>query len=551
MGFKTLGLNPALVKAVEGLGFQSPMPIQEEAIPVLLSGERDFVGLAHTGTGKTAAFGLPLIQRIDVSLPRPQGLVMCPTRELCLQITLDLKAFARHVKGIGIVAVYGGASISTQSKQLRQGAQIIVATPGRLLDLIDRKAVNLSQVSCAVLDEADEMLNMGFQEDIDRILGQVPVHRRIWLFSATMRAGVAAVVRHYLINPVEMTVGGRNRGPENIEHTCYMIHEKDRYEALKRIMDFTPNMFGLVFCRTRRETQKVAEALIQDGYMAEALHGDLSQAQRDYVMRKFRQRTVRVLVATDVAARGLDVEDITHVIHYNLPDEAETYTHRSGRTARVGKSGASVALVNTKEMGRIRELEKRIDIRFRFGKVPKGRAICEKQLFGLVGKIVDTEVKHEEIAEYLPAVYDALGRFDKEELITRFVSAEFNRILEYYRHTGDINVKAQSRTPESSVPSNRPSKRKDATKGKRTQRFFISVGRLDKVNEKGMVRLICDKSGIQPSMIGDIALKREFSFFEVEKSAAGKVRKSFHNVLLGGRPVEIRKVLENDKFGKA
>jgi len=537
---------PALVKAVEELGFQSPMPIQEKAIPVLLSGERDFVGLAHTGTGKTGAFGLPLIQRIDLTLPRPQGLVMCPTRELCLQITEDLKKFARHVKGIGIVAVYGGASISDQTRQLKHGARIIVATPGRLLDLLDRKAVKLSQVSCTVLDEADEMLNMGFQEDIDRILGQVPGHRKIWLFCATMRAGVAAVVRNYLTNPVEVTVGGRNRGPENIEHTCYMIREEHRYEALKRIVDFSPGMFGLVFCRTRRETQTVAETLMQDGYQAEALHGDLSQAQRDYVMRKFRQRTVRILVATDVAARGIDVEDITHVIHYNLPDEPEIYTHRSGRTARIGKSGASIALVNTREMGRVRELEKRVDIRFRFGKIPKGRAICEKQLFGLVEKIVDTDVKQEEIAEYLPAVYDALSKFDKEELITRFVSAEFNRFLDYYRHTVDINVKGHSNPPKAS----RPSRTKPTLKGKKTQRFFISVGRLDKVNEKGMVRLICDQSGIRPGMIGDIALKREFSFFEVERSAAGKVGKSFHNVLLGGRPVQVRKVLKKDNQRK-
>ncbi len=546
MDFSTLGLMPALVKAVEDLGFQSPMPIQEKAIPLLLSGERDFVGLAHTGTGKTGAFGLPLIQRIDVTLPRPQGLVMCPTRELCVQIAEDLKKFARHVKGIGIVAVYGGVSISNQTKLLKQRSQIIVATPGRLLDLIERKAVNLSQVSCTVLDEADEMLNMGFQEDIDRILGQVPGHRKIWLFCATMRAGVGAVVRNYLTDPVEVTVGGRNRGPENIEHTGYMIREEDRYEALKRIVDFTPDMFGLVFCRTRRETQTVAETLMQDGYQAEALHGDLSQSQRDYVMRKFRHGTVRILVATDVAARGLDVEDITHVIHYNLPDEAEIYTHRSGRTARIGKSGASIALVNTREMGRVRELEKRVNIRFRFGKIPNGRAICEKQLFGLVGKIVDTDVKQEEIAEYLPAVYDALDKFDKEELITRFVSAEFNRFLDYYRHTRDINVKDNHKIPGSS----RPSKRKVPFRGKKTQRFFISVGRLDKVNEKGMVRLICDKSGIQPNMIGDIALKREFSFFEVEKRAAGKVGNSFHNVVFCGRPVQVRKVLKNNTHGK-
>ncbi len=546
MDFNSLGLSSALIKAVEDMGFQSPMPIQEKAIPALLSGERDFVGLAHTGTGKTGAFGLPLIQRIDLTRALPQGLVMCPTRELCLQITEDLKKFAGRVKGVRIVAIYGGASISKQREQLHQGSHIIVATPGRLLDLIERKAANLSQVSCAVLDEADEMLNMGFQEDIDRILGQLPGGRKIWLFSATMRAGVGAVVKNYLTDPLEVTVGGRNRGPENIEHACYMIREKQRYEALKRMVDFTPDLFGLVFCRTRRETQTVAETLMQDGYQAEALHGDLSQAQRDVVMRKFRQGTVRILVATDVAARGLDVENITHVIHYNLPDEAETYTHRSGRTARVGKSGASIVLVNNKEMGRVRELEQRLNIRFRFGKVPQGRAICEKQLFGLVKKIVETDVKQEEIAEYLPAVYDALGGLDKEELITRFVSAEFNRFLDYYRHSDDINVKANPKPHKVS----RPSRIKPTLKGKKTQRFFISVGRLDKVNEKGMVRLICDKSGIRPGMIGDIALKREFSFFEVEKCAAGKVGNAFHNVIFDGRPVQVRKVLSNSNRSK-
>lgn len=535
-----------MVKAVEGLGFQTPMPIQEKAIPALLSGERDFVGLAQTGTGKTGAFGLPLIQRIDLALPRPQGIVMCPTRELCLQITDDLKKFAKHVKDISIVAVYGGASISYQTRQLKNGTQIIVATPGRLLDLIDRKAVNLSRISYAVLDEADEMLNMGFQEDIDSILGKMPGHRRVWLFSATMPEEVAGIARNYLTDPVEVTVGGRNRSPKNIEHTCYVIREKHRYQGLKRIIDFTPEMFGLVFCRTRKETQTVAEALMQDGYQAEALHGDLSQAQRDYVMRKFRHGTVRILVATDVAARGLDVEDITHVIHYNLPDEAETYTHRSGRTARAGKSGASIALINTKEMRRVRELEKRGNIRFEFGKIPDGRVICEKQLFGLVEKIVHTDVNQEEIADYLPAVYDALGRFDKEELIKRFVSAEFNRFLEYYRHAGDINVKTG---PETAAAS-KPTKRKYRLKEKKTQRFFINVGRLDKINEGAIVRLICDKSGIRSSMIGEIDLNREFSFFEVEKSTAGRVRNSFNNARLDGRPVQVRKVLKKKKHRK-
>ena len=538
MNFTTLGVRSSLVKAVEDLGFQSPTPIQEKAIPALLSGERDFVGLALTGTGKTAAFGLPLIQLIDTTLFKPQGVVICPTRELCQQITDDLNTFSKHMKDMRIVAVYGGASILNQIREIKNGCQIIVATPGRLLDLMDRKAVKLSQISYAILDEADEMLNMGFKEDIDRILDNMPEHKRVWLFSATMPEGVAAIARNYLTDPLEVTVGERNRAPKSIGHTCYVINEKDRYQGLKRIIDYTPEMFGLVFCRTRKETQGLAEMLMQEGYKAEALHGDLSQAQRDYVMRKFRQGTIRILVATDVAARGLDVEDITHIVHYRLPDEPGIYTHRSGRTARAGKSGISIALINKKEMGRIRMLESKGHIRFEFGKIPKGRAICEKQLFGLVEKIIHTDVNQKEIADYFPAVYDALGGFDKEELIKRFVSAEFNRFLEYYRHAGDINVKI---APKSSVAP-KPSKKGNQLKGKKTHRFFISLGRLDKITEGAIVRLICDKSGIRSNMIGDIDLNREFSFFEVEDKAGRKIRNSFNNVSLNGRPIRVREV---------
>ncbi|MBN1930056.1 MAG: DEAD/DEAH box helicase [Desulfobacterales bacterium] len=543
MSFKTLGLRAELVKAVEALGFQTPMPIQEKAIPVLLSGEKDFVGLAQTGTGKTGAYGLPLIQQIDLTLSRPQGIVICPTRELCLQITDDLKNFSKYLKGIHILAVYGGASISDQIRQIKNRPQIIVATPGRLLDLINRKVVNLSEILYAILDEADEMLNMGFQEDIDLILEKMPKHKKVWLFSATMPKGVAAIARNYLNNPVEVTVGSLNCSPKNIVHNCYVLHEKHRYQGLKRIIDFTPEIFGLVFCRTRKETQTIAEALMQDGYQAEAIHGDLSQAQRDYVMQRFRQKTIQILVATDVAARGLDVDDITHVIHYNLPDETEAYTHRSGRTARAGKSGVSIALINTKQMRRIRELEKRGKIQFEFCKIPDGRAICEKQLFGLVDKIVHTDVNRKEIADYLPAVYDALDNFDKDELIKRFVSAEFNRFIEYYRHTDDINVNIGSKKAAVSKTV-KTAKRKDRLKEKKTQRFLINVGRLDKINEGAIVRFVCDNSGIRSSMIGEIDLDSEFSFFEVEKSVAGRVRDSFNNARLDGRPVQIRRVLE-------
>jgi ATP-dependent RNA helicase DeaD len=527
-----------LIQAVEDLGFQTPMPIQEKAIPTLLCGKKDFVGLSQTGTGKTGAFGLPLIQRIDLNLRRPQGIVICPTRELCLQITDDLKKFAKHLKKINIVAVYGGASISNQIKQLKNGVQIIVATPGRLIDLTHRNAVNLSRISCAVIDEADEMLKMGFHEDIDLILSKMPQYKRVWMFSATLPKGVASIARNYMADPMEVTVGPRNRSPESIAHACYIIHEKNRYQGLKRIIDFTPEMFGLVFCRTRKETQTLAETLMRDGYEADAIHGDLSQAQRDYVMRKFRRRSVQVLVATDVAARGLDVEDISHVIHYNPPDDVESYTHRSGRTARAGKTGVSIALVNTREKHRIRALEKKCNIRFEFRKIPAGRAICEKQLFGLVERIIQTDVDPEKIADYLPTVYKALGRFDREELIQRFVLAEFNRYIEYYRHAGDINVETG---PETAVAF-RSSKRKKYVKTKKTQRFLINVGRLDKINEGTIVRLICDKSGIRSNMIGKIDLNREFSYFEVEKRAAGIVRDSVNNIRLDGRPVQVRSV---------
>jgi len=545
MDFKTLGLRDELVRAVEKLGFQKPMPIQEQAIPELLSGERDAVGLAQTGTGKTAAFGLPLIQNIDPVLPRTQGIVVCPTRELCLQIADDLNHFTRYMRSVHVVAVYGGASIVAQMREVRNGAQIIVATPGRLLDLIERKAVNLSQAAYAILDEADEMLNMGFQEDIDRILARLPDYRRIWLFSATMPKGVAAIARNYLSDPVEMAVAGSNHSPKAISHTCYVVHERNRYQGLKRIIDYTPDMFGLVFCRTRKETQAVAEKLMQDGYQAEALHGDLSQAQRDYVMRKFRQGSVRILVATDVAARGLDVDDISHVIHFNLPGEAEVYTHRSGRTARAGKSGKSIALINTRERRRIRELERCLNIRFEFGTIPDGRAICEKQLFARVDKIVHAEVNPDEIADYLPAVYEALAGLDKEDLIQRFISAEFNRFLEYYRDAGDINVK-----PRSEKAAFGPGKQKKRGSDPSTQRFFINVGHLDNINKGAIVRLICDRAGIRSSMIGQIDLKREFSFFEVEKRAAVKVRKSLNNAQLDGRKVQVREVFEKKKHRK-
>lgn len=532
MTFEELGLNPSLLKAIKALGFEQPTPIQEKAISQILDGRTDLVGMAQTGTGKTAAFGLPLLQFIDFKLSEPQALIICPTRELCLQITGDLTQYARYIPNASIVSVYGGASIVEQMRQLKRGAHIIVATPGRLLDLIRRRAVSHRHIQYAVLDEADEMLSMGFQEDIDDILKQIPENKHIWLFSATMPPGAARIAKTYMHHPVEISIGQRNVGAKNIEHTCYVIKEKDRYAALKRLIDHEPDIYGLIFCRTRQETRTVAEKLMKEGYNAEALHGDLSQEQRNSVMRKFRDRTLQILVATDVAARGLDVDNITHVINYNLPDDAERYTHRSGRTARAGKSGASMLLVNTREARRISDLERRSSIKFIRGQIPQGRDICEKQLYAMVTKMENVDVNHEEISPYLPPVYRALGEFSKEELIQRFVSVEFNRFLNYYRDTGDLNA----RHPSKSKPSGKPRK----MHSDETQTFFINVGRMDKIKEGAIVRILCETAGIRSDKIGQITMKREFSFFDVDKRVAAKVLKALKGTRLDKRKIEIR-----------
>jgi ATP-dependent RNA helicase DeaD len=532
MTFNELGLNPSILKAAEALGFENPTPIQAKTIGILLDEPTDLVGMAQTGTGKTAAFGLPLLQLIDAAKARPQAVIICPTRELCLQITGDLTLYARFMKNIQIVAVYGGASMGEQIRVLKKGAQIIVATPGRLLDLIRRKAVQTDDIRFGVLDEADEMLNMGFQEELDGILEQFPVQRHIWLFSATMPPAAARIAKTYMQDPVEISIGRRNIGAENIDHTAYVIKEKDRYAALKRLIDYEPDIYGLIFCRTRNETRIAAEKLMKEGYNAEALHGDLSQEQRNTVMRKFRTRSLQLLVATDVAARGLDVDDITHVIHYNPPDDAERYTHRSGRTARAGKSGASMLLLNTREVRRIADLERRTGIRIRRGVVPQGRDICEKQLYALVTKMVNVEVNHEEVAPYLPPVYKALNDLGKEELIQRFVSMEFNRFLEYYRDTGDLNA----RQPTNAKSSAKTRKlRRDETQG-----FFINVGRMDKIREGAIVRMVCELAGIRSDRIGQISMKREFSFFDVDKKVAAKVLKALKGAKLDGRNITIR-----------
>jgi ATP-dependent RNA helicase DeaD len=438
--FEELGIHPVHVDALKELGFEYPMPVQEKVIPLLLAGPVDIVALAQTGTGKTAAFGLPLIQMTDPHCKLPQALILAPTRELCIQIAGDLNDFAKNTDNLKILPVYGGSSMEVQIHALKKGVQIVVATPGRLCDLIRRKAIKLNEVKTVVLDEADEMLNMGFVDSINDILSEIPEERATLLFSATMPAEVAVISRKYMHNPIEITIGNRNSGADNIKHLYYTVHARDKYIALKRIVDYYPNIYGIIFCRTRKDTQEVADKLMHDGYNAESLHGDLSQAQRDMVMQKFRIRHVKLLVATDVAARGLDVNDLSHIINYNLPEDILAYAHRSGRTGRAGKTGISIAIINLKEKHLIKQIEKKINKTFVAAKVPGGREICEKQLFNMVSKMEQVEIENTEIDTYLPTIYRKLEWLDKEEIIKRFVALEFNRFLEYYKNASDINV---------------------------------------------------------------------------------------------------------------
>jgi ATP-dependent RNA helicase DeaD len=525
--FESLGLSKGLVESVQQIGFEIPTPIQEKAIPVLLKGNRDFVGLAQTGTGKTAAFGLPLLELIDEESRHTQALILAPTRELGLQITSDLENFTEKFKPFNIVAVYGGSSISEQIRKVKRGAQIIVATPGRLIDLIDRKAINLSTIQYVVLDEADEMLNMGFKEDLDKILSFTPDAKNTWLFSATMPREVKAIMKNYMTDPHELTIGEQNVGNINIEHHYVMVQERDKYLALKRILDDNPEIFGLIFCRTRIDTQRIAEMLMKDGYNADALHGDLTQQQRDRVMLKFRNRALQILVATDVAARGIDVEDITHVIHMNLPDEMEFYTHRSGRTARAGKRGISIAMISRKELGRVKQLEKTLKSPFKRMMVPTGSEVCQKQLLALMHKVREVKVNEDEIGEFLPAVYEELKDITKQDLIKRFASIEFNRFLDYYRNAPDLNV------------DERRSGGADNDRYVTGTRFFINLGKMDGLDTGGMLGFIEDVSGLSRNSIGKLEVKGAYSFFEIEKDKTDLLMNEFKGVEYKGRQVRI------------
>ncbi|GGC19403.1 DEAD/DEAH box helicase [Parapedobacter defluvii] len=536
--FVELGIRHDIVNAITELGFEKPTPIQEQAVPVLLTGSNDFVGLAQTGTGKTAAFGLPLLELLDFSQKHPQALILCPTRELCLQISKDIEKFAKNIPNVHVVAVYGGASISDQLRQIRRGVHIVVATPGRMLDIIGRDAIDFSHVRYVVLDEADEMLNMGFQEDINNILSTTPDEKKTWLFSATMPAEVRRIAKNYMTDPYELTVGTKNSGNANIEHHYYVIRARDKYAAFKRIVDSNPEIFGIVFCRTKVETQEIAEALIKDGYNADSLHGDLSQQQRDKVMKRYRERSLQLLIATDVAARGIDVNDVTHVINYSLPDEIENYTHRSGRTARAGKTGISLSLVNLKELGKIRQIEKVIGKSFIKMDVPRGEAVVESQLFAMINKVQQVSVNDDHIDPYLPKIMESFADLSKEEIIKRFASLEFNRFLEYYQNAPDLNVDANERRGDFDRKGKTERFGRDGYKSDYT-RLFINLGSVDDFTRGDILGYICNTTRISGKAIGKIDLKGVYTFFEVENASVDKVFSGFQDVDFNGRTVRV------------
>ena len=533
MTFEELGLRSEVLKSLTELGFEAPTPIQEKAIPYLMQEDCDFVGLAQTGTGKTAAFGLPLINNIDTKARLPQGLIICPTRELCLQIAKDLNVFAKYLD-CNITAVYGGTDIRKQITDIKKGTSIIVATPGRLVDLMNRKVIQLSQVRYVVLDEADEMLNMGFKEDIDAVLETTPIDKNVWLFSATMPTEVARIAKTYMHDPLEVSIGHKNQSNENIDHIYYMVKERDRYEAIKRLIDFNPSIYGLIFCRTKNETATVAEKLGREGYNAEPLHGDLTQAMRDRVMDRFRSKELQILVATDVAARGLDIDNITHVINYNLPDDIENYTHRSGRTARAGKKGESLVLINGREIGKIKAIERQMRTTFTVGEIPNAEEICEIQLMKLINKTIATEVKEDDIAKFMPQILEAFESLSKEDIIKRFVSTEFNRFINYYDRAGDLNAAARD-----DRGGERKGVKSDRAREEGKTRFFVSIGRRDGLNPGALLRIVCDATGLNSQAVGRIDLMTSYSFFEADQEHTEKILKNVNGTDFEGHQVSI------------
>ena len=554
--FEELGVSPEIRKAIEELGYENPMPVQEEVIPYLLGNGNDVVALAQTGTGKTAAFGLPLIQKIDVKNCVPQALVLCPTRELCLQIAGDLTDYSKYITDLKILPVYGGSSIDSQIRSLKRGVHIIVATPGRLIDLMERKVAQLATIRDVVMDEADEMLNMGFTDSINAILENIPQDRNTLMFSATMSPEIARIAKTYLHEAKEITIGTKNEGSKNVNHVAYIVHAKDKYLALKRVVDFYPQIYGIVFCRTRKETQEIADKLIQDGYNADSLHGELSQAQRDLVMQKFRQRHLQLLVATDVAARGLDVNDLTHVINYGLPDDTESYTHRSGRTGRAGKTGISIAIINLREKGRMKEIEHIIKKKFEVSVLPSGQEICQQQLIKVIDDIEKVKVNEEEIETFLPGIYRKLDWLDKEDLIKRVVSLEFNRFLDYYKNAPEIEQPKANEKKSEAKESRKGDKEKVGRKAEKGYtRLFLNLGKTDGFYTNQIIDLVNRNLRKERIQIGRIDLMQNFSFFEVIQEQAPQVLKALNKVVLsGGRKVCVEIAGENtgksDKSGK-
>lgn len=537
--FQETGVNQEILKGVSALGFQKTTPVQAQVIPLMLQQQVDLICLAQTGTGKTAAFGLPLLQLIKTKKTTTQGLILCPTRELCMQVARDLQNFSRFINKLNILAIYGGASIEEQIRVLRKGVHIIVATPGRLNDLINRGKVNISEVRYVVFDEADEMLQMGFQDELNAILAQTPTEKYTLLFSATMSQEVRTIASRYMTNPVELTIGQRNAGAEHVNHEYYLVQNKNRYLALKRIVDNAPDNYSIIFCRTRRETNEVANSLIQDGYNADALHGDLSQAQRDQVMKKFRSKHLQLLVATDVAARGLDVNDLTHVINYNLPDDVAGYTHRSGRTGRAGRTGTSIALVDATMRYKIRQIEKKINKRFRQCRIPTGEEVCQQQLSKLIEGISNTEVNYEQLNPLYVDISKKLEHLDREELIKKFVSHEFNRFLDYYKYAPDLNIsgktskKKAQKTRLPGGPSGKPGSRKNFTQ------FALNVGKRDGLMPQRVLGTINDATGNGQIQIGKIDIMRNRALLEADSRFTPQILEAFQNITINGKPVSI------------
>ncbi len=545
--FAELGLNDKLVKAVDELGFTQPTAIQEQAIPVLLAGTKDLIGLAQTGTGKTAAFGLPLLQLIDEKERYPQALVVCPTRELCIQIVNEITLFKKFSAFINVVAVYGGASIVSQIRELKRGVHIVVATPGRLIDLIERKAINLEQIKYVVLDEADEMLNMGFQEDIEFILQNTPKRESTWLFSATMPPEIRSVSKRYMQQPKEITVGKVNTANKNIDHQIYVTSAQHRYEALKRLIDFNPGMYGIIFTRTKADAQEIAEKLTREGYDIEALHGDLTQAQRDKVMSGFRDKTLQLLIATDVAARGIDVQGITHVINYELPDDVEVYTHRSGRTGRAGKTGVCMSIIHSREMFKIKQIERIVQVPFHKLEIPSGKDVCRKQFYYFIDKMLQADISHGDYETYVPMLQEKFADMSKEDILKRVAALEFDRFLKYYENSEDLNVRERSRDAR-----DRGDLRHGGDSGKRRDtrgrdfggngnytRLFVNLGTKDGFYKASFLQFILDLSDLRKDVLGRIDMKEMNSWIEIDSSVANQMIRSIDGKNFHGRKIRM------------